>query len=401
MIQFRLLIVTPIPVYRELGYFHSSELWVRDIEAQAKVVERICIVAPLGSSLPPNLRMIPPHIVVELYDAVQSQAQAEELVRKYDVVQVGSGMPRWRSQVYLRFAQAARKANRCLITAVSSNRVKTTLLNSAGKSWLSKLKARIVARSVLNTLRALAIRSNGILLVGHGLVELLPATRPEVYIETATWISVDDILPQQLIDQRVHEMMGAPRLRACIAARLEHMKGVHVAIEALNLLRDRLGSKAPTLAILGKGPELQRLQEMVKQYGLNDLVTFEGVFGYPQPFLREIGKCHLVLFTNLSDEQPRLIFDAVSQGVLPICPNTAPYRELGIDERTMYDRGDSGALARVIERINTRLDLPELTRKACASAAGFTIDSMHSRRADWVLQLLGRHRANQATTKIT
>jgi glycosyltransferase involved in cell wall biosynthesis len=130
---------------------------------------------------------------------------------------------------------------------------------------------------------------------------------------------------------RERHVLLAVYLTMCVATRLEPMKGVHLAVEALRILRPRMGEHAPILSILGEGRERENLDRLVRDHGLADRVRFADTFSYPDPFLAQIGRHDLRLLTNLNDEQPRVIFDAISQGLAPICPDSRPYRELGID----------------------------------------------------------------------
>jgi hypothetical protein len=102
-----------------------------------------------------------------------------------------------------------------------------------------------------------------------------------------------------------------------------------------------------------------------------------------------LGTTDAVLITNLNDEQPRLIFDALSQGCLPICPDTKAYRSFGLDSRLFYKQGSSEGLSRAIEILCD----PALGQKLRAHtpdiAAKFTIDEMHRQRALWSARTIG------------
>ena len=109
---------------------------------------------------------------------------------------------------------------------------------------------------------------------------------------------------------------------------------------------------------------------------------------YPRPFLDLLNTMDAVLLTNLNDEQPRLIFDALSQGCLPICPDTPAYRGLGLDDRLFYQQGSVRDLSRVIEDLsNPRLRL-QLNAQLGNLARKFTIQTMHEARAEWIMSLL-------------
>ena len=109
---------------------------------------------------------------------------------------------------------------------------------------------------------------------------------------------------------------------------------------------------------------------------------------YPEPFLSILNGMDLVLLTNLSDEQPRLVFDALSQGCIPVCPATPAYRNLGLDERVFYQQGSAEDLSRAILRLSDMGVRRQLQEQMSAAATRFTIETMHRKRAEWLLQII-------------
>ena len=98
----------------------------------------------------------------------------------------------------------------------------------------------------------------------------------------------------------------------------------------------------------------------------------------------------MVLLTNLNDEQPRLIFDAISQGCLPVCPDSTPYRSLGLPPELLYRRGDVDSLAQCLATLLMSGRRPALRARLIEIANGATIEAMHRVRRDWVReQVLG------------
>ena len=379
---YRLLIVTPIPVQRDDKGYSTLDLWVRDLEAQRQIVASLCVVAPLGVA-EGSLRKIPDGITIVPADSVVSPAQIGELVSQYDVIQVFARSRR-QSSTSLSFARAARDEGRCLIMGISSNRVQTTILNARGKSWPRRLKANVVARSICSTQKRVARMADGVFLCGHGLVDMVDTDGLNVHVDVASWIREHEVIDDESYEIKMRRASEAPTLSACVATRLEPMKGVQLAIEALRTLREHLGTRAPSLVILGSGPEQRALEELVEKHGLGEGVQFRGTFAYPDPFFAEIRRYDVMLLTNLNVEQPRIIFDALSQGLLPVCPDSTPYQALKLDKRIMYRRGDALALAEVIANLDRRELLTELMSQMRQLVRRFTVDSMHLRRAAWV-----------------
>ncbi len=104
------------------------------------------------------------------------------------------GGPAWRMKTALRAASATKQANRCLVTSITSNRVKTTLMNSQGKSWLKRLKAKLVAFSIKRTTIKLVDVANGVVVIGEGVRQSMQLMHPNIYVETASRIHNDEII---------------------------------------------------------------------------------------------------------------------------------------------------------------------------------------------------------------
>jgi glycosyltransferase involved in cell wall biosynthesis len=394
--RYRLLIVTTIPVVREGDGYSSLDLWVRDLEAQREVVSELCVVAPLATEHRQPRKRIPADIRILTEGSVRGRLAVDEAVRGYDVIQVGAGSRR-QSAIPLRFARSARSQERCLILGISSNRAQATILNAQQKTWAKRLKAHAMARSILATQRRLARIAHGVFLVGHGLTDMLGLDLPNYHVGIASWIRDGEVIDEIDYEEKAKRSAEVPALRLCVGTRLERMKGVHLAIDAMAELQDRLADGAPDLTILGRGPELQALQQQAEELRVRDRIRFGGTFPYPGPFFEEIRRHDVMLLTNLNVEQPRVIFDAISQGLVPICPDSAPYRSLEIDTRVLYRMGDASALARAVERLQDRTILVSVMKELRPLAQRYTIDAMHRRRAAWIARTLaGRERASDA-----
>ncbi len=172
------------------------------------------------------------------------------------------------------------------------------------------------------------------------------------------------------------------------------MKGIHLALGALGSLRRSVDPIDARLSIAGVGPEEARLRALAAQQEVEDRVRFVGSLAYPEPFFGLLRDSDIVLFTNLNDEQPRLVFDAISQGCLIICPATLPYQALGIPQELLYERGDERALATRIDAVCGMLDDKQLRQRLRVVAQGATIEDMHSRRRDWIQSTLLVERAS-------
>jgi glycosyltransferase involved in cell wall biosynthesis len=179
----------------------------------------------------------------------------------------------------------------------------------------------------------MATQADAVMVVGQGVAQALGLqNHPRLKVETASWIDASLIASDAALATRCAATQQHAAASACFAGRLEPMKGAHVGIEALALMAPQLGAATPPLSIFGQGPaesDLRALAQARRREHAGVDVRFEGTRAYPHEFLQAIAAFDLVLMTNLNDEQPRLVFDAISQGVIPLCPRHAHVPRVG------------------------------------------------------------------------
>jgi glycosyltransferase involved in cell wall biosynthesis len=386
--SYRLVLLTSIPVVREGADLFTLDLWARDLEAQVEAVIELVLLAPVVDAwpsgevalrpLPAGMQVVDPHKL--------SEGDLQAVLERCEVVQVPGNFTWHGSRQARRLLRAARRAGKAAIVGISSDRARTEVMNAARAAPLQRLRARIRSLSVRLSQSHLTRHAAGVFLVGEGLRRLIGDRQRHVLVGTASWIRHSDIAPPR------HEPLRGHRWRLCAAARLERMKGIHLAIDALPALAARLPTVPLALDIAGVGPEEEALRAQAAALGpqTDAPVHFIGGLSYPDAFFAFLREVDVVLLTNLNDEQPRLIFDAISQGCLPVCPDTLPYRSLGLPPELLYQRGDVDSLAQCLAALLTSTDRPALRARLIEIANGATIETMHRVRRDWVReQILG------------
>ncbi|MES2637296.1 MAG: glycosyltransferase [Pseudomonadota bacterium] len=384
---YRLLIVSPIPVCKDNNQHYSLDLWVEDLRANLEHVQSIAILCPRADLKSESTRMLPTGIQIVFQDEVLEQSLLEELIKKYDVVSIGAGGPLWRMKTAIDVALVAKKLKRCLVTSVTSNRSRTTKMNAQGKNWLKKIKAHLTAWSISRTTSKLIGLSDGVLVIGEGVRKSMKIVHPNLYIETASWIKTSDVIVEPVYTDRLSDFSNCEQPKMIIATRLEPMKGVHIGIMAIaQLVKEH--SIMPTLTILGQGPDLNNLKALVEKNHLENAVAFEGVISYPDAFFEKICQYNLMLLTNLNEEQPRLIFDAISQGLIPICPDSTSYLNLGLPKEVFYKTGDIQSLKLKLLELRDGQLMAKLLTELRPLAFKYTISSMHEKRVSWIKSLI-------------
>lgn len=388
---YKLLIVSSIPVYQINGQFHTLDLWVKDLEKQIECVKKLSLVCPVNikpAHTTENLTDLPESITLIGKGSLTSSTDYDALTSNHDVIQFGINQPIWDTKVEQNFLKAARRNNTCVISALSSNRAKTLLLNAKSKGILRYIKTLITYTGLNIAISYFTKNCDGVFVVGEGLRELVNPKQKNLHVGTASWIGREDFLSTHELANKADQLASRERLKLCVATRLEPMKGVHLSLDALATIKTRLGDHSPELLILGEGDELDNLKAQSARSGLDHLVTFGGMRAYPDDFFKTIREYDLILLTNLNDEQPRLIFDALSQGLIPICPDSLPFKALNLEHEVYFSRGDALSLAETIMNISTANNKKDLLKKLVDHSKNFTIDAMHEKRANWVHETL-------------
>ena len=385
---YRTVQVSLIPVEQRAEGYVSIPLWTTDLNASASLPGHVHLVCPVHPLNEGGLK--PVAAGIDITDAARVPPSAlDQVVAQADVVEVPGNFG-WRDAALSRRVMGLAKRHGTLcILGISSNRAKTVLLNAQQAGPLRRLRARLKAWDIGLTQRYMARRCDGVRVVGRGLVPLIEAQATSIHVETASWISAQDF---DVARAQEH----APA-RVVMAARFEHMKGIDIGVRAV---ADVVAGGAPVaLRVIGQGPEEGALKQLVAELDLSDITEFAGQLAYPDAFFEAMGVADFVLLTNRNDEQPRLIFDAISRGAIPICPRSETYVQLGLDESLLYTQGSAEELQQVLGRLIS-LDGPArgaLRASLAALAQTYTLERMHSARRDWVLSLLQGRRAGVLT----
>ena len=370
----RILICSPIPVARFAKGFESLDLWARDVNAQSKLAH-VTLLCKVSENICDATARLNPDISVIAEDDVSTYSQLSDAIARTDYIQL-PGNGGWRAaRQYEKIFKLAKRHGKPVFLGISSNRARTNIINAQNGSLLRKARARVSYLDIRMTQMILARRCRGVFLVGEGLRKLVEPVTRHIHVGVASWIQLDDLTPPRARREEP--------IRVCMAGRLEQMKGFHIGIAAYETVQ---GPAFEKLTIIGAGAEHENLRAQAEKAKLRNFNILPPV-SYPDAFFNFLDGQDIVLMTNLNDEQPRLIFDAISRGCIPLCPDRLPYRALNLDARIFYKQGDADALARRL----TALTDPDLrvaiAHSITATARSYTLPSMHAARLDWMKKM--------------
>ncbi len=109
---------------------------------------------------------------------------------------------------------------------------------------------------------------------------------------------------------------GGDTLRLIYAGRLLHWKGLHIGIRAL--ASARASGVDCSLTLVGDGPMRSTLEQLARELGVSDYVSWRGVVTQPELF-RLYREHDALLFPSLHDSSGNVVLEAMAFGLPVIC----------------------------------------------------------------------------------
>jgi glycosyltransferase involved in cell wall biosynthesis len=235
------------------------------------------------------------------------------------------------------------------------------MLARYGGSWLPTAETTLMNRVTRTCMRAFAGGRNVMLATGAG--ETPPAPRMRwIFVTAISQTEIGSIRPD------LNRSASDP-LRVVYAGRLSQEKGVALLIEAVRILRERMGEFGPPLhvSIFGDGPQRNHLEELVKKYGCDEMFSFAGQLNR-QHLLARLMEADVCVLPSLTESFCKARLDAMLCGVPVITTEVGFGKEIvGQDgERGwLVKSGEAEAIAGALQRLSEEgVDWPAI-RKRC------------------------------------
>jgi len=235
---------------------------------------------------------------------------------------------------------------------------------------------KLITKSMLNTCVS---KSPLTLVVGDALYKRYH-NRGCVKEFHASWVKESEIISDVDVANKIRQSDNDKGLRIIFAGRLMEKKGPQVAVEVARLL-DQMGVPFE-LDIYGQGPLLTELNSSINRWRLLDRVKLKGVLGY-NDFCKALRRYDAILIPSLSGEQPRIIFDAMANGVCVVASNLPAFVDIIEDKRNglLCDPQFPISFAQALEELHlNRNMLRELILNGILTVKSSTIESMHQIR---------------------
>jgi glycosyltransferase involved in cell wall biosynthesis len=203
----------------------------------------------------------------------------------------------------------------------------------------------------------------------------------------ASWIDADALIDHVTLAE-VNQQKATQSFKVLFAGRLIREKGIPVLLESARMLATPVSAghdSPPTIHIdiMGQG-ELEALcQEASHQLSGRVQVNCVPSLPYGLPFFHHLRKYDAVVVPSMSDEQPRLVYDAYSQGVPVIASATTGLKDCVRHQETglLVPPNQPSALAETLTwAAQHREALTQMGLQGRSQAQGLTHQEMHRQR---------------------
>ncbi|MFT3815898.1 MAG: glycosyltransferase [Acidovorax sp.] len=211
------------------------------------------------------------------------------------------------------------------------------------------------------------------------------------HIVQATWIPEDQIIGDaQLEAVTARPLATSAKVRMAFFGRLVTEKGVLFLLDAMAAMGDQ-GSIE--LDIYGEGPEESSIKQALSTNPRLANVRFRGTLSYGSALFNRLREYDYLVVPSLSDEQPRIVYDAYSQGVPVIASDTEGLRQC-VQEGYTGAFFKPGAIHELTQMASTlassdgRARRIQWARNAVAVARRMTHPAMHASRAQLIADFI-------------
>lgn len=221
------------------------------------------------------------------------------------------------------------------------------------------------------------------------LQELMPPGTPRAYVTPATWLNDKWILGKEEAVNVWDAKQGPVRL--LFAARLVPEKGVSILLSAIRAAAESGTDVEFSIHPIPSGSMLDECIAAAQSLASKVVVTIQDEVPFGEPFLSFMRGFDAVLVPSLSDEQPRIAYEALSQAVPVIGSATGGIREVvesGVNGRLSPPYDVTALTESILWAGWNRSELREMGLRGLESVRHMTHSAMHRNRHKLLRQAL-------------
>lgn len=385
------LLVLNIALHRHQGAYWADPLWRKDLEAHCVEIANLAIACPVRDAPPPQTweRLSTPGITVQPLPPLGRSSYLTWPYLAFRLWQaisrariVHSGVAGWPFPLGWIAIPLARLRSRFVVLVVESAfwRIPPGVAASPLARWRARfteaVNRRLARRCDVTFFTTQSYRDT-----------LLGGPTASAHVLPAIWVDA----AQLTTPQRLAATADAKGTALLFAGRLTAGKGVGVLLDAI------ARSRVP-VDIMGEG----ELRDAVATAQAADpaLVRLLDPVDYGTAFSAVLDRYAALVVPTISDEQPRIIFDAFARGVPVVASATSGNRQIVDHGRTglLFAPNDAAALAEAL--LAAQRDpgaLRHMGEDALDSMASRTHAAMHATRARIIADALAARA--QASTR--
>ena len=211
------------------------------------------------------------------------------------------------------------------------------------------------------------------------------------HIVQATWIPENQIIDDARLEAAIARSPASDaRVRMAFFGRLVAEKGVLFLLDAMAAMGDQGDID---LDIYGEGPEESSIRQALSADPRLANARFCGTLSYGSALFDRLREYDYLVVPSLSDEQPRIVYDAYSQGVPVIASDTEGLRQCVQEGHTgaFFKPGEVHAfmeLANTLASGEGRAKRIQWARNAVAVARRMTHPAMHASRTQLIADFI-------------
>lgn len=394
-----------IPLYLDTdGQLYADRLWAKDLEAHLGYIRHFTVCCPLlplsdaTTPVEPVSGLSRAQVVAlrrdggwgsVLRNLIPNFRQVAAAVRRTAIVHSGGAGWAFPLSFYILPLRLVRRF-RWIIVIESSFWMKPAAGPVSLRQWLSHHVYRFLLGACLRRADA-RIFTHDSYRRFFGIERTRSLVAPAVWIDEASVIS-DTEQARQL------DALPDDTLRVLFPARMIPEKGCETVLAAIDhaerLLAEGAGANAAAIAldISGTGALAETCRAFAATHRGAIAVRFLEPVPYGDAWFARLRDYHVLLLANRTEEQPRVVFDAFSQGVPVVSTATDGVRDLVADGRNalLYPIDDAAGLARHLIALASN---PALRRHLASgtlpAVRGQSHAAMHGARASFLKTALG------------
>lgn len=210
-----------------------------------------------------------------------------------------------------------------------------------------------------------------------------------VYIFQYSMIDDEFFVNEEAIRSRLKNIQER-KVRFIMAGRLVHEKGVTLLLNAIEKLREK--NIEAEINIMGSGSLEADCRALAAKAQGSVTMSFIEPIAYGKGFYEYLSSYDFLMLPNLSEEQPRIVFDSFGQGMSIIASDTE-----GLvatckhgENAVIFKRGDLDSLCDAIEHVVThKSKIVELGINGLRYAKSRTHQRMHQDREKFFIEKMG------------